>query len=51
MQDFDDIFEEELSKLHWSIRLLYKMQDHVILVTSISFILGYILALKFGVFW
>lgn len=51
VQTIDDWFAEEYAKLGFFERVLYRMQNHVILVMIISITLGYLAGTYFGTFW
>ena len=51
IQTFEEMFEQEFKNLTLSERVMYHLQNHVVLLILLSFAGGYLAGTYFGVFW
>lgn len=48
---FPELLEQEYNDLSIVGKIIYYMQDHIVLFVASSFVLGYIIGAAFGKFW
>lgn len=51
VQSFDELLKEEYESLSLINKILYHMQNHMIKVILINFVIGYTIGVILGKFW